>query len=168
MYYHVQTHQDIPLEEAAHFRNTVHKTLNDPRSWGIPFYDVPLELLLQFPKEQGFIIRLTPAPELNIKYSEFEDRQLSVANLNQRVIDINRCRWTEACPNQSHLPLEQYRQYVIQHEVGHMMGKLHPDVHNSPNQKAAPIMMQQTLGISTKNHQYEPNPWPTEFDKKVL
>ena len=168
MYYHVQTHRDIPADEAAHFRQMVHKTLNDPRSWGIPFYDIPMDLLLQIPKEQTFIIRLTPAPDLNKKYSEFKERQLSVANMTDRTIDINWCRWTEACPNHSQLPIEQYRQYVIQHEVGHMMGKMHPDPSNSPHQSKAPIMMQQTLGITTKDHQYTPNPWPTEFDKNVL
>jgi hypothetical protein len=163
MYYHVQTHQDISVPEAQHFRQTVHVTLNDPRGWGIPFYDVPLEYLLQLPKDKAFIIRLTPAPVLNQKYREFGDRQLSVANMNERTIDINYCRWTEECPNQSQLPLEQYRQYVIQHEVGHMMGKKHPTQVVTSQQKA-PVMMQQTLGI----HHHEPNPWPTEFDKKVL
>lgn len=162
MYYHVQTHKDIPEEEARHFRHTVHQTLNDPRGWGIPFYDLPLEHLLQMPKEKAFIIRLTPKEVLNQKYAEFAERQLSVANMSQRIIDINWCRWTEACPNQSQLPLDQYRLYVIQHEVGHMMGKPHPT--SLPEQAKAPVMIQQTLGI----HQYQPNPWPTEFDKNVL
>ena len=95
-------------------------------------------------------------------YAQFKEQQLSVANMDQRTIHINYCRWTEGCPNQSQLPLEQYRQYVIQHEVGHMMGKGHPTT--LPNQKEAPIMMQQTLGI----HQFQPNQWPTEFDKSIL
>jgi hypothetical protein len=162
MFYHVQTHRDIPLDEAQHFRQTIHQTLNDPRSWGISFNDVPLDFLLKLPKETAFIIRLTPATHLNKMYAQFKEQQLSVANMDQRTIHINYCRWTEGCPNQSQLPLEQYRQYVIQHEVGHMMGKGHPTT--LPNQKEAPIMMQQTLGI----HQFQPNQWPTEFDKSIL
>lgn len=166
MWYHVQTHQSISVEEATHFRQMVFNTLNDKRSWGIPFYEVALDTLLQLPKQEAFIIRLTPKTVLNQKYKEFSEQQLSVANMADRVIDINHCRWTEACPNQSQLPLEQYQQYVIQHEVGHMMGKAHP----TPSQLAqvtqqhAPIMMQQTLGI----HDFHPNPWPTTLDKNVL
>lgn len=166
MFYAVQTHELIPVETGAQFRHKVHTILNDPRSWGIRFEHVDLETLLQLPKEKVFIIRLTPLEELNAKYPQFKQDQLSVANLKERVVDINFCRWTEQCPNQSQLPLEQYQQYVIQHEVGHMMGKDHPspaDLANQPVGKA-PIMMQQTLGIA----HFHPNAWPTEFDKKVL
>lgn len=166
MFYAVQIHERIPVNEGADFRHKVQKTLTDPRSWGIPFSQVDLDTLLQLPKDKVFIIRLTPMEELNQKYPSFSERQLSVADMGARVIDINYCRWTEQCPNQSQLPLERYQQYVIQHEVGHMMGKDHP----SPSQLrrhtagTAPIMMQQTLGIA----HFQPNAWPTEFDKKVL
>lgn len=164
MFYHVQTHERIPLEQAVYFRQRVHAILNDPRGWGIPFEHVTLPVLLQLPKQDSFIIRLTPAKELAQKYAEFKDQQLSVANMTDRVIDINYCRWTEACPNQSQLPLHEYHQYVILHEVGHILGKHHPSPSQMPKQKEAPVMMQQTLGI----HNYTPNSWPTKFDKNVL
>lgn len=162
MFYHVQTHRDIPLNEAIEFRQTVDNTLNDPRSWGIPFHDVTLEIVLQKPKKTAFLIRLTPTEVMNQKFQRFRDDQLSVANMTDRTIDINYCRWTEQCPNRSALPLEQYRQYVIQHEVGHILGKLHPT--ETSGQLEAPVMMQQTLGIGG----HTPNPWPTELDRKVL
>lgn len=162
MFYHVQTHEDIPVQDAVHFRQTVLQTLQDPRGWGTPFYEVPLETLLQMPKSSVFIIRLTPAHVMNEMYEHFKEKQLSVANMSERTIDINWCRWTENCPNLSQLPLDQYRQYVILHEVGHMMGKKHPTT--VVPQTEAPVMMQQTLGI--QHHQ--PNPWPTDYDKKVL
>ena len=164
MFYAVQIHERIPIDEGAFFRHKVYDTLNDPRGWGIPFQHTDLHTLLQLPKEKVFIIRLTPPDELYKKYAEFKERQLSVANMVDRVIDINHCRWTEQCPNKSHLPLEEYQQYVILHEVGHMMGKKHPDTDDLTYQTKAPVMMQQTLGI----RHFSPNPWPTEFDKNVL
>jgi hypothetical protein len=164
MFYHVQIHKRIPVNEGVYFLQVVNTILNDPRGWGMSFTRVPLEVLLKLPKKDTFIIRLTPAQKLGELYPEFADRQLSVANMTDRVIDINHCRWTQVCPNQSQLSLQQYHQYVITHEVGHMLGKDHPTDSELLGQKQAPVMIQQTLGIGS----YKPNPWPTTFDKTGL
>ena len=66
---------------------------------------------------------------------------------------INLTRWTEgAAP--SELPLEEYRHYVISHEVGHALGHSH---RGCPGLGAiAPVMLQQTKGLEG----CAPNPWP--------
>ena len=162
MFYHVQIHQRVPVEEGVEFLQTVDQVLNDPRGWGLRFTRVPLDKLLTYPSDQAFIIRLTPKEVLNKEFQEFAAHQLSVANMTDRVIYINACRWTGDCPNNSQLSLDEYRQYVINHEVGHMLGKHHPT--ELPDQLHAPVMIQQTLGIK---HFY-PNPWPTTFDRNKL
>lgn len=162
MFYHVQVHQRIPREEGTHFLQEVDGILQDPRGWDVQFTRVPLRELLTKPKKDAFIIRLTPSKDLYALYPDFQAQQLSVADMGERTIDINHCRWTEECPNNSQLTLPEYRRYVVLHEVGHMLGKQHPDT--LPDQEAAPVMMQQTLGIQ----HYKANPWPTTFDKFVL
>lgn len=169
MFYHVQVHERVPLKDAVEFVQEVDRILNDPRGWEGPFQRVSEAQILELPKDEVFVIRLTPSDLLGDMYPEFKANKLSVANMTERIIDINWCRWTEQCPNKSQLPLHEYRQYVIQHEVGHILGKPHPE--DSLLQTAAgtgampaPVMMQQTLGIGA----HQPNSWPTTFDKKVL
>jgi hypothetical protein len=55
--------------------------------------------------------------------------------------------------------LAAYRLYVINHETGHALGNGHVQC---PKKGAlAPVMMQQTLGISTPGvGACKPNPWP--------
>ena len=57
---------------------------------------------------------------------------------------LNYDRWINGSPA-SKLDLEDYRQYMVSHEIGHILGKGHK---KCPCKGChAPIMMQQTLGI---------------------
>lgn len=166
MYYHVQVHKRIPAEEGSAFKQRVEEILSNPVcGWDQTFTRVKTHQdILTKPKSKAFILRLTDDNVLSRMYPDFTNDKLSVANMGDRTIDINYCRWTEKCPNKSELPLEQYQQYVILHEVGHILGKPHPKPSELPDQLEAPIMMQQTLGIK----HYAPNSCPTPFDKNVL
>lgn len=168
MYYFVQVDKRIPPEEGSAFKRTVERVLNDERGWDQTFHRVQtMDQILSKPKKKAFVIRLTLGDYLNKMYPDFSKDQLSVANMTDHTIDINYCRWTEQCPNQSGLPIDQYHEYVILHEVGHILGKEHPtesQLEKLDETGEAPVMMQQTLGIQN----FTPNSWPTSFDKKVL
>ena len=72
------------------------------------------------------------------------DGKLSCAELGGKSMYLNAMRWTQgAAP--SRLPLDEYRQYMVSHEMGHILGHDHAKCGGVG--QPAPIMMQQTLGI---------------------
>lgn len=73
---------------------------------------------------------------------------------------INYKRWTEA--TKAWDSLEDYRRYVINHEVGHVMGMIHR--HKCTRSGAAPLMMQQ----SRDRLKCEPNSYPTSHEALSL
>lgn len=72
---------------------------------------------------------------------------------------INARRWALAVP---HIPdLELYRRYVINHEIGHALGRGHATC-PAPGQPA-PVMAQQTLGLDGCTA----NAWPHPDDRNA-
>jgi len=69
---------------------------------------------------------------------------LSCAELGGRQIFFNAERWFHGSPK-SGLKLDDYRQYMVSHEMGHIMGHEHATCQCKGCR--APVMMQQTLGI---------------------
>ena len=72
------------------------------------------------------------------------DGNLSCAELGGTHMYLNSQRWMHGS-KESKLPLDEYRQYMVSHEMGHILGYDH--VKCPGKGKPAPIMMQQTLGI---------------------
>lgn len=73
-----------------------------------------------------------------------KDDALSCAILGGDRIWLNAARWQHGAPR-SRLPLLQYRQYMVTHEMGHALGYDHA---RCPGRgRPAPLMMQQTLGL---------------------
>lgn len=70
--------------------------------------------------------------------------KLSCAVLGGRDMYLCAERWFDGAPK-SKLNLDDYRQYMVSHEIGHILGYEHK---KCPCKGcAAPVMMQQTLGI---------------------
>jgi hypothetical protein len=70
--------------------------------------------------------------------------ELSCAELGGKHMYLNAKRWFEGS-KESKLNLEDYRQYMLSHEMGHILGKGH--TYCRCKGCHAPIMMQQTKGI---------------------
>jgi len=71
---------------------------------------------------------------------------------NGNDVVINADRWNVGVPHFQ--PLDQYRIYVINHELGHALGNPHEPCPGSG--QVAPVMLQQTIGLDGCT----PNPWP--------
>ncbi|WP_431877043.1 DUF3152 domain-containing protein [Micromonospora marina] len=69
---------------------------------------------------------------------------------------INLARWRTSAPHlvDAGMPLDAYRLYVVNHEVGHQLGHRHEGCPGTG--RAAPVMQQQTLFLKG----CRPNPWP--------
>jgi len=79
------------------------------------------------------------------------DRYTS-CRIGDRVV-LNVARWAHGVPDFG-APLTTYRQYMINHETGHRLGRGH-ELCPGPGQPA-PVMQQQTLGL----HGCTAYPWP--------
>ncbi|WP_330186296.1 DUF3152 domain-containing protein [Dactylosporangium sp. AC04546] len=92
----------------------------------------------------------TPATRDQLCDSSY-DRYTSCRNADSVVINV--ARWVRGVPDYGG-DLASYRQYVINHETGHRLGRGH-ELCPGPG-RPAPVMQQQTLGM----HGCVPNPWP--------
>jgi hypothetical protein len=76
---------------------------------------------------------------------------------NGPIVVLNAERWRNATPEWTG-DLSTYKQMLVNHEVGHLLGLHHPDVQCPAAGSPAPVMAQQ----STELHGCLPNPWPLE------
>jgi hypothetical protein len=65
---------------------------------------------------------------------------------------LNFARWQQGAP--VYRSLARYRIYMINHEVGHLLGRAH--AYCSAARALSPVMVQQTKGVAP----CRPNPWP--------
>jgi len=146
--YSVQVEQGLGVD-AAEFAAQVDATLADPRSWGaderlsfrrVSSGPVDVQVVLASPRTADRLC--LPLDTAGI-YS---------CGIGSRAV-INSMRWLRgADAYDGQLP--QYRQYVINHEVGHTLGHHHEGCAGAG--RPAPVMMQQTKGVGA----CRPVPWP--------
>ena len=111
--------------------------LNDPDGWSTKGYF--FEPVTENP---NVIIRLV-SPSV-IKKECGLPSNLSCAELHGRHMYLNAERWFHGS-KESKLNLSDYRQYMVSHEIGHILGYEHEECPCKGCK--APIMLQQTLGI---------------------
>lgn len=134
-------------EDGAAFAAAVQRTLTDKRSWGAQW---SFQRVGVGPVAFTVVLASPTLAERLCKPLEISYR-LSCHSGGRSVINLARWRYgVDAYAGQ----LGAYRQYVVNHEVGHALGHGHQACPGAG--QLAPAMMQQTKGIGA----CRPNPWP--------
>jgi len=146
--YRLEIEQGLPLDGAA-IAAQVQRVLTDPRGWA------PIEHVA-FGRTDGDasfeLIIASPTLVDRLCYPLDTVGQLSCRN-GDRVI-LNARRWATAVPWYAGR-MDDYRAYLVNHEVGHRLGHGH---RSCPAPGApAPVMVQQSKSL----YGCKANPWPS-------
>ena len=134
-------------EKGAVFAAAVQRTLTDKRSWGAQW---SFQRVDAGPVAFTVVLASPALAEQLCKPLEISYR-LSCFAGGRSVINLARWRYgVDAYQGK----LSAYRQYVINHEVGHALGHDHEPCRGAG--QLAPAMMQQTKSVGA----CRPNPWP--------
>jgi hypothetical protein len=128
-YYSIRVSSDIT--------DTILIYLNDPDGWAVKGYS-----FVEVQKNEDILISLS-SPKTVVSKCGLPNN-LSCAELNGHNVYLNARRWFHGA-SKSKLSLEDYRQYMVSHEIGHILGYEHETCVCKGCK--AHIMMQQTKGL---------------------
>jgi hypothetical protein len=142
--FRLENHARVPGWE-----DVVRATLFDARGWGRAGFRFvegggPYRIVLAEPDEAEALCR---------PYDVFRKYSCQLGP----VVVLNASRWRDATPQWTG-DLASYRQMLVNHEVGHLLGMKHPKVQCPAAGRPAPVMAQQ----STELRGCLPNPWPLD------
>lgn len=148
----VRAEDGIPVEPSI-FAEEVMGILNDPRGWGeidgVSFARTDVDA------EADIVITVASPSTTELLCGELPTNGYTSCGRG-RPVNINGARWVEgaAAFADADGSIEDYRAYVINHEIGHSLSHGHEQC-PAPG-AAAPVMLQQTLTVG----QCIPNGWP--------
>ncbi|MEV0375338.1 DUF3152 domain-containing protein [Streptomyces sp. NPDC050636] len=156
--YRVDVEEGLPLDGEL-FADAVHKTLNDDRSWA---HGGQRAFQRVGSGDADFVITLaspgtTAAWCAKSSLDTTEDNVSCDSAATERVM-INAYRWAQGAKTYGDERMHAYRQMLINHEVGHRLGRDHEAC--SRQGALAPVMMQQTKFLTTDGATCRPNSWP--------
>jgi hypothetical protein len=147
---------------ASQFVEDLLSVLCDKRSWiasgDVRFrYDPEGSLLVGLRKPASAEKRCMQLIGLSVNY------YYSCAGSKEVV--LNSDRWFKGS---DHWPgaVPVYRQMLVNHEIGHTLGQHHRSC--SKDGAYAPVMMQQSKGLTTGGNTCKPNPWPRPYELNAL
>ncbi len=147
--YDVKVEKNLPYD-ADEIARQIQETLSDPRSWA-GGGDWRLELVSDSDRADFTIYLATPGTVDRYCWPLRTFGRLS-CQAGSRVM-LNGWRWAHGAEAYGK-DVSGYRQYLVNHEVGHRLG--HGHVGCPGKGKRAPVMMQQTKGVGA----CRANPWP--------
>jgi hypothetical protein len=147
--YAVKVEKGLPYDPDETAR-AIQATLSDSRSW-IGEGDWRLELVSD-PARASFTVFLATPGTVDRYCWPLRTYGRVSCQAGNRVM-LNAWRWANGADAYGS-DVGAYRQYLVNHEVGHRLGHRH--VGCPGRGKRAPVMMQQTKGVGS----CEANPWP--------
>ncbi|WP_410812566.1 DUF3152 domain-containing protein [Micromonospora sp. 067-2] len=147
--YRVAEERDIRGLPVAEVAEMISATLDDPRGWTAGGAWRLRRVGADSPAD--FTIYLATPGTRDKLCQDRPDGYTSCRNGNRVVVNV--ARWVKGVPGYG-ASLDAYRQYMINHEVGHRLGFGHERC-PAPG-RPAPTMQQQTLGL----HGCTANAWP--------
>ncbi len=155
--YRVDVEQGLGLDGEL-FAQAVQKTLNDDRSWA---HNGARTFERIHSGEPDFVITLA-SPGTTAFWCAKSNLDTTVDNVScdsastERIM-INAYRWAQGSSTYGD-EIHEYRQMLINHEVGHRLG--HHHVNCQKDGELAPVMQQQTKFLDHNGIHCLPNPWP--------
>jgi hypothetical protein len=151
--FHVAMESNLTQVAMVDLVTKIDQTLGDPRSWiaggAYRLQRVPREVDAQFT-----VYLVTEQTSVKMCAPLQTNGYTSCRNGAHVVLNLDRWMASVTSYVDAGVPLDTYRTYMINHEVGHALGHDHQLCPG--NGKPAPVMEQQTFGL----HGCTPNPWP--------
>lgn len=134
------------------FEKLVRTTLTDPRGWQQAGFEI------RFRDDAPNTVLVAEPAEVDATCLPYDTGGRWSCQIGP-VVALNADRWREAAPTWPG-SLDDYRRMLVNHEVGHLLGRHHarPGC-EAPGQPAA-VMYQQSSGVGD----CLPNPWPLPWE----
>jgi hypothetical protein len=146
--YQVDVERDLPFRPTP-VGQAVHDTLSDARGWALAGW-ATFERVDSGPVDLHILVA-TPGTVDRLCRGADRDGDLS-CRVSDRIV-INAQAWV-AAESTFGADLESYRDYLVNHEIGHLLGKSHSSCPGSG--VPAPVMMRHNNGVG----ECRPNAWP--------
>lgn len=157
--FHVAAEANVAATELAEFTRKAEQTLADGRSWiggrRHRFQRVPAAIAADFTiylATRQTAYRMCRAGGVDIRIGGVP--YTSCRRFQGVIVNLDRWRLSARPFVEARIPLDTYRAYVINHEVGHELGRGHAGCPAAG--RPAPVMLPQTLGLRG----CRANPWP--------
>lgn len=134
------------------FEVLVRETLLDPRGWTRAGFDIRIA------EDAPYRVVVAEGPDVDDACAPYTTGGEYSCQIGP-VVALNAARWREATPTWTGT-LDDYRRMLVNHEVGHLLGRHHARSGCGTPGDPAAVMFQQSAGLDG----CAPNPWPLPWE----